>query len=425
MTHTVQTNSGQPVVYDTAEVDDLIADLGDGVTILDEDDMVTDSATAVPSQQSVKAYVDAEVAAAADGQGVPVGGTTGQVLAKASATDYDTEWVDESAGGGSGRTMVQVAPTSTAQTIVPATYDVYEFNLENCTADPAFTFGSWGSHSDVVLRFMQPTDATAVKTVDISALTARTGADALADELTVLPGGVTEVLVTRFATTDVSATLVGQVTPLIAGTTPAGPITFGNTSSGEAAAGSGAFTITTPTGVSTGDLLILAATIPVTNSASTSPPAGWTQLYANVPGGFKSFYIWVKEAGGSDSSQNYSITPGEYAPGKAWVCAAISGADTTSLALDHAGAYDAVNETLVEYPALTTSNNDLVLRISGHDGTTLTAGSGLTLEAQQFNDGVTDGVAICTDDDNSVGAATSSTAGLSFSWGVTVAIPSS
>jgi hypothetical protein len=35
------------------------------------------------------------------GEGVAAGGTTGQVLAKASATDYDTEWVDQSgvAGG--------------------------------------------------------------------------------------------------------------------------------------------------------------------------------------------------------------------------------------------------------------------------------------------------------------------------------------
>ena len=33
-----------------------------------------------------------------DGEGVPVGGTTGQVLAKNSATNYDTEWVDVTAG---------------------------------------------------------------------------------------------------------------------------------------------------------------------------------------------------------------------------------------------------------------------------------------------------------------------------------------
>ena len=35
----------------------------------------------------------------ADGVGVPAGGTTGQVLAKASATDYDDEWVTPSGGG--------------------------------------------------------------------------------------------------------------------------------------------------------------------------------------------------------------------------------------------------------------------------------------------------------------------------------------
>ncbi len=39
-------------------------------------------------------------AAGAAGQGVPTGGTSGQVLAKASGTDYDTHWVDQSGGGG-------------------------------------------------------------------------------------------------------------------------------------------------------------------------------------------------------------------------------------------------------------------------------------------------------------------------------------
>ena len=35
------------------------------------------------------------------GQGVPVGGTTGQVLTKLSATNYDTAWQTPSGGGGS------------------------------------------------------------------------------------------------------------------------------------------------------------------------------------------------------------------------------------------------------------------------------------------------------------------------------------
>ena len=35
-------------------------------------------------------------------EGVPTGGTTGQVLAKASGTSYDTEWVDQTGGPGGG-----------------------------------------------------------------------------------------------------------------------------------------------------------------------------------------------------------------------------------------------------------------------------------------------------------------------------------
>lgn len=51
----------------------------------------------------------------AAGVGVPTGGTTGQVLAKTSSTDYDTQWVAQS-GGGSGitRTVVVTSGTVTA-----------------------------------------------------------------------------------------------------------------------------------------------------------------------------------------------------------------------------------------------------------------------------------------------------------------------
>jgi hypothetical protein len=42
------------------------------------------------------------------GVGVPTGGTTGQVLAKASDDDYDTEWVDQTGGGGGGTDLAVV-----------------------------------------------------------------------------------------------------------------------------------------------------------------------------------------------------------------------------------------------------------------------------------------------------------------------------
>jgi len=43
----------------------------------------------------------ADGADGADGVGVPVGGTTGQVLAKINGTDFNTEWVDPTTGGAS------------------------------------------------------------------------------------------------------------------------------------------------------------------------------------------------------------------------------------------------------------------------------------------------------------------------------------
>jgi hypothetical protein len=42
------------------------------------------------------------------GVGVPAGGTIGQVLAKATGTDYDTEWIDPPEGGGGGAPSLEV-----------------------------------------------------------------------------------------------------------------------------------------------------------------------------------------------------------------------------------------------------------------------------------------------------------------------------
>jgi len=47
-------------------------------------------------------------------EGIPAGGTTGQVLAKASNTDYDVEWVAASGGGGSGDVTGPVSSTDNA-----------------------------------------------------------------------------------------------------------------------------------------------------------------------------------------------------------------------------------------------------------------------------------------------------------------------
>lgn len=46
------------------------------------------------------------------GVGIPPGGNVGQVLGKASTTDFDTQWVDQTGGGGSGANLAWDAATS-------------------------------------------------------------------------------------------------------------------------------------------------------------------------------------------------------------------------------------------------------------------------------------------------------------------------
>ena len=61
-------------------------------------------ADAKPAPDVTKAYVDTGLSGKADtSQGVPVGGTTGQVLAKTSGSNYATAWVTPT-GGSSGLT---------------------------------------------------------------------------------------------------------------------------------------------------------------------------------------------------------------------------------------------------------------------------------------------------------------------------------
>ena len=55
--------------------------------------------------QGIQGEVGPVGADGADGQGIATGGTSGQVLAKASSTDYDTEWVDQSAGITTGKAI--------------------------------------------------------------------------------------------------------------------------------------------------------------------------------------------------------------------------------------------------------------------------------------------------------------------------------
>ncbi len=65
----------------------------------------------------------ADGADGAAGQGVPTGGSANQVLAKVDGTDYNTQWVNQSGGGGSSlSTAVYTGPTTSTVSATSATY---------------------------------------------------------------------------------------------------------------------------------------------------------------------------------------------------------------------------------------------------------------------------------------------------------------
>jgi hypothetical protein len=71
------------------------------------------------------------------GVGVPAGGTTGQVLAKINGTDYNTEWVNQSGGGGSVSDEAYNEATWDGVTTVAPSKNAVRDKIESMAADIA------------------------------------------------------------------------------------------------------------------------------------------------------------------------------------------------------------------------------------------------------------------------------------------------
>ncbi len=80
------------------------------------------------------------------GVGVPVGGTTGQVLAKVSDTDFDTDWVDQTTAVGTV-TTVSVTPANgiTGTVTNPTTTPAISLDLGDITPDSVTATGTLSS----------------------------------------------------------------------------------------------------------------------------------------------------------------------------------------------------------------------------------------------------------------------------------------
>ncbi len=70
------------------------------------------------------------------GEGVPAGGTAGQVLAKASGTDYDTEWVNQGSGGDSNQNAFSYVKVGNTTVAADTTTDTLELVGSNVTLTP-------------------------------------------------------------------------------------------------------------------------------------------------------------------------------------------------------------------------------------------------------------------------------------------------
>ena len=108
----VATGTAPLVVASTTKVTNLNADLLDGMTTIDEDNMASNSATSLPTQQSVKAYVDSQVTA----QDLDVTSDSGTI-----DIDLDSETLTIAGGTGldssASSTTVTLAIDSTVTTL--------------------------------------------------------------------------------------------------------------------------------------------------------------------------------------------------------------------------------------------------------------------------------------------------------------------
>ena len=186
----VTTGTAPFTVASTTKVTNLNADLLDGMTTIDEDDMSSDSATSLPTQQSIKAYVDAQVTA----QDLDFQGDSGGAL----SIDLDSETLD--IAGGTGLTSVGSSNTVT-------------INLDNT----AVTAGSYGTGTAI------PTF-----TVDDQGRLTAAGTVALSTALPVTADSGTQTAATELLTDTLNFDgTANQITTAIASSSTTDTITIG------------------------------------------------------------------------------------------------------------------------------------------------------------------------------------------------------
>ena len=122
-----------------------------------------------------------------DGVGVPTGGTTGQVLAKASGTDYDTEWVNQSGGGGTVQSVNNATPDQSGNITITADdigTDATNISIQDALDD--YVYVGTSAPTDPTTKIWLDTDEPGMSAV--SSVNGKTGTVVLdADDVGAMP----------------------------------------------------------------------------------------------------------------------------------------------------------------------------------------------------------------------------------------------
>lgn len=205
-----------------------------------------------------------------DGVGVPPGGAIGQVLAKSSAADFDTDWVDPPSGGGGGP-WVRITGNTTAVAGTPY------LAVITAGADltlPAFTAGDTFSVTN-------SRDSTAaVRVVVGGSNTINHPSFATGDNVTIQPGETISLVAE--STTELDIVTPGAIGP-VGPQGPAGTATAGGSNGQVQFNDAGAFNGAALTTVDAGGRIVHGSYYDVadTNTPAT-PGAGTLRMFARA-----------------------------------------------------------------------------------------------------------------------------------------------
>lgn len=225
--------------------------------------------------------------------------------------------------------------------------------VSNCTNSVTFTVSGTGSSTNS----FDYIDLTIDLIKAANGVTFQNGATILHGQLRIIGNMV------YAAGTNAALTITGQ----IPGVTQRGTATTGT----QASSGGGTLTISKPTGVVSGDVLV--AVIEVNNPSNVpATPAGWTLLDSGSTGPSSATYY--KVAGGSEPS-SYSWTVANLAAG---VIAAYTGCDPVNPVNVH-GALNRTTASPLTATSITTTAPCKIIFVAGIGGTpTITTPTGFT-----------------------------------------------